>query len=141
MCHVRQRVAASVSPAGGRNITTTTTTTTRTATVIVVTIAWGGRRRDTGSLVWSNAARASHSCLRNVVSVFHVLEEELQFRRARGLPPGFEGLRSRKTVVAVGPEHALEDEFLMEDGFHGSDGLHGVHEAVGTHTERPLATR
>ncbi|KAI1107606.1 nucleoside hydrolase [Jackrogersella minutella] len=66
------------------------------------------------------------SCLRNVVALFHVLEHEMEWRKSKGKPLGFEALRTYKPIVAVGPEHALEEETLMVDNFHG---LHGVHEA------------
>ncbi|KAK7943463.1 Inosine/uridine-preferring nucleoside hydrolase domain-containing protein [Apiospora aurea] len=68
------------------------------------------------------------SCLKNVVAMFHVLDKEMEWRKSQGRPLGFDALRAYKPIVAIGPEHALEEEILMEDGFHGSDGLHGVHE-------------
>ncbi|RYP92458.1 hypothetical protein DL770_001404 [Monosporascus sp. CRB-9-2] len=69
------------------------------------------------------------SCLRNAVGMFHVLDKEMEWRESRGKPLGFDVLRNSRPIVAVGPEHALEEELLMEDGFHGADGLHGVHDA------------
>ncbi len=57
------------------------------------------------------------SCLRNVVGLFHVLDKEMEWRESQGIPLGFEALRTYRPIVAVGPEHALEDELLMEDGF------------------------
>ncbi|KAH7128980.1 inosine-uridine preferring nucleoside hydrolase [Dactylonectria macrodidyma] len=68
-------------------------------------------------------------CLKNIVTLFHVIDKELAWRRANGLPGGFDTLEKCQPIVAVGPEHALEEELLVEDGFHGRDGLHGVHEA------------
>ena len=57
------------------------------------------------------------SCLKNVMGMFHVLDKEMEWRKAQGKPLGFDSLRAYKPIVAIGPEHALEEEILMEDGF------------------------
>ncbi|KYK57741.1 nucleoside hydrolase [Drechmeria coniospora] len=67
------------------------------------------------------------SCLRNVVALFHVLEKELAWRKETGRSEGYGSMVASKPIVAVGPEHSLEDECLMADYFHGEDGLHDVH--------------
>lgn len=96
-------------------------------------------------------AHACHSCLRNVVALFHVLEKELAWRKETGRPEGYGAMKASKPIVAVGPEHSLEDECLMADYFRksmfsadmedagqllanlgydmldGEDGLHNVH--------------
>lgn len=57
------------------------------------------------------------NCLRNVVSLFSIIEKEMAWRQAQGRPLGFDTLRQSKPLVAVGPEHPLADEMLMADFF------------------------
>lgn len=60
------------------------------------------------------------NCLRNVISLFHHIEQEIAWRESVGRHPGFETLRKSKPVVAVGPEHPLADNMLMADFFRKS---------------------
>lgn len=57
------------------------------------------------------------NCLRNVVSLFHHVEQEMAWRKANGRPIGFETLLKSKPLVAVGPDHPLSDQLLMADFF------------------------
>jgi len=57
------------------------------------------------------------SCLRNVAALFHVIEKELEWRRANGRLEGFGTMHASKPIVAVGANHPLDDEMLMADYF------------------------
>lgn len=57
------------------------------------------------------------SCLRNVVSMFHILERETEWRRQNGRPEGFGALRACRPVVAVGAEDPLENQKMLADYF------------------------
>ncbi|KAF9640354.1 putative inosine-uridine preferring nucleoside hydrolase protein [Lasiodiplodia theobromae] len=79
------------------------------------------------------------SCLRNVVSLFHWIEKEIEWRKVNGLPEGFEALRAHKPLgelwdvpwtvrrdnlieclVSVGAEEPLADQMMLADYFLGS---------------------
>lgn len=51
-----------------------------------------------------------YSCLRNVVSMFHVVEKEMRWRKDNGRPEGFDALKKSKPVVAVGADGPLGGE-------------------------------
>lgn len=57
----------------------------------------------------SDRADRLSSCLRNVVSMFHVIQKEIHWRREQGIPEGFETLQKYKPIVAVGAEEPLGD--------------------------------
>jgi inosine-uridine nucleoside N-ribohydrolase len=66
------------------------------------------------SVTYGNVPR--QSCLRNVVALFHVLEKEMAWRATTGKPT-YPALSTYKPIVAIGAEHALEDEQLVADHF------------------------
>lgn len=47
--------------------------------------------------------------------MFNVIEKEMAWRRAQGLPEGFETLKRCKPIVAVGAEEPLGGQVLMAD--------------------------
>ena len=72
------------------------------------------------AVIYCDVSHFLYSCLRNVVSMFHILEKELAWRKAQGRPEGFETLRARKTLVAVGAEAPLAKQSIMADYFRES---------------------
>jgi inosine-uridine nucleoside N-ribohydrolase len=47
------------------------------------------------------------NCLRNVISLFHHIREEIMWRNSNGHDAGFETIRRTKPVVAIGAAHPL----------------------------------
>ncbi|EAU39021.1 hypothetical protein ATEG_00375 [Aspergillus terreus NIH2624] len=67
------------------------------------------------------------SCLRNVISMFHIIEREMLWRRQQGRPEGFETLRACPPIVAVGAEDPLEDQKMLGDYFRTFGLMHHPH--------------
>jgi hypothetical protein len=63
---------------------------------------------------------AFYSCLRNIVTTFHVLERELKWRREHGKPAGFDGMTKFKPLVAIGAQEPLLDRVENADYFRES---------------------
>ena len=57
------------------------------------------------------------NCLRNVVSLFHHVDQELEWRGQHGKKLGFETIRASKPIVAVGAEEPLAEQLMMADFF------------------------
>jgi hypothetical protein len=49
--------------------------------------------------------------------MFHVIEREIEWRRAHGLPEGFEALKAWKPMIAVGADQTLDDRTVFADYF------------------------
>jgi hypothetical protein len=51
------------------------------------------------------------------VTIFHVLEKELKWRREHGKPTGFDGMTKYRPLVAIGAEEPLHDRVENADYF------------------------
>ena len=80
------------------------------------------------------------SCLRNVVSIFHILDKEIAWRKSTNRQVGFEGVTKFEPLVAVGADEPLQDKIESADYFHGIDGLAGIH-GTQPHLSPPEAWR
>jgi hypothetical protein len=49
--------------------------------------------------------------------MFHIIEQEMQWRREKGRPEGFGALRAHRPIIAVGAENPLEDQKMLADYF------------------------
>jgi len=87
--------------------------------ILLLSVTYGNVevQRYFSSQLKSTSAHLCLSCLRNVVALFHVIEKEMAWRKARGQLEGFGAMLSSKPIVAVGADHPLEDEILMADYF------------------------
>ncbi|KAF2422961.1 DNA glycosylase [Tothia fuscella] len=63
------------------------------------------------------------NCLRNVLLLFHHVQNEIAWRERAGWSLGFETLRNSKPVVALGPEQPLAENVLMADFLQRRDDL------------------
>ncbi|KAL8727812.1 MAG: hypothetical protein Q9166_005804 [cf. Caloplaca sp. 2 TL-2023] len=63
------------------------------------------------------------NCLRNAVSMFHVIEKEIRWRKDHGRPEGFDALKKTKPIIAVGADEPLGGHKMKAAYYHGADGL------------------
>jgi hypothetical protein len=61
------------------------------------------------------------NCLRNAISLFHVVERELEWRKSTGESLGFAALRAAKPLIAVGATKPLVDPLVMADYYRLSE--------------------
>lgn len=86
--------------------------------ILALLLAFAGEGVETllVSLTYGNVE--VEKCLKNVVSLFHTIDKEIQWRKSKGRAPGFEALRgSSRPLVAIGAEKPLADQLMMADYF------------------------
>ena len=62
-------------------------------------------------------------CLRNAVSVFHVVQKDIEWRRQNGRPIGFRNLEKTKPIVAIGASDPLDGEEQSADYYRKSHSI------------------
>ncbi|KAI9670613.1 MAG: hypothetical protein M1831_005833 [Alyxoria varia] len=66
------------------------------------------------------------NCLKNVMSTFHAINREQEWRQQNDRPRGFEALEAAPPIVALGADKPVQDQIIMADFFHAWRNLFNV---------------